>query len=211
MTKILADQLTFRKWLVKQLTVSRWSAPLDESEADLAARLGVQVAVLREAKALRDQELKKRSRSGLALGSRRYIGHDYAEIRVWMPRSIWKDWVEVCKTLRVESGTALRSVLHAFLLDPKRPTSTAQAWVYRGKKVVRLPKDVGIGPKTRIPRGAQIALDHHADSWGVSPSAVVRGAVIDFLEGRVRRIKMVAFAELWGDPDRYLKPEEFKR
>lgn len=206
-----ANQQTFRAWLVKQLTLSRWSAPLDEPKVALAHRLGVQVAVLREAQALRDQELKKRGRAGVVRGRRRYIGHDYAEIRVWMPKSVHRDWLEVCGALRVEPSVVLRSLIHHFLLSPRRPTVTAPSWFYHGEQLpTALRKGPRQGAKTRIPRGAQIALDHHADGWGVSPSAVARGVVTDFLEGRIQRIKMVAFAELWGDPDRYLKPEEFK-
>ena len=206
-----ANQQTFRTWLVKQLTLSRWSAPLSEPEADLAVRLGVQLEVLREAQAIRDQELKKRGRAGVVRGRRRYVGHDYAEIRIWMPKSVHLVWLEVCAALRVESSVVLRSLIHHFLLSPQRPTVTAPFWLYHGEQ---LPTATRKGPrqggKTRITRGAQIALDHYADGWGVSPSAVVRGVVTDFLEGRIQRIKMVAFAELWGDADRYLKPEEFK-
>lgn len=207
------DQLAFRAWLVKQLTLTRWSAPLALSTAELAVHLGVQVSTLEEAQALRDSELNKRAQGGVTRGRRRYIGSDYAEVEVRMPRSLHAEWREFCAARQVEPGTVFRSIIHHFLLDPKRPSSTSRKWIYRGKV---LPMDwmkkehLKLKARARITRGAQIALDTHADAWGVPPSAVLRGLLMDFLEGKILRMKMVAFSELWGDAERYLHPEKFK-
>lgn len=211
--KATDDQLTFRAWLVKQLTLTRWSGTLDMSLDDLAVCLGVQVAVLREAQALRDGELKKRGNAGVTRGRRRFIGHDYADVEVRMPRSIHAAWREFCKSRQVEPGTVFRSIIHHFLLAPSRPTNTTSKWIFRGKLVTidwMNKAEVGFKARARIPRGAQIALDTHADRWNTEPAAILRGLLTDFLEGKILRMKMVAFSELWGDPDRYLHPEKFK-
>jgi len=209
--KAADDQLTFREWLVRQLTLTRWSAPVDISPLDLAVRLGVRLDVLREAQAKREGELKKRGAVGVVRGRRRYVGHDYADVGVYLPKPIEADWVAICRTLRVHRGTILRSLVHHLLVTPARPRVTSESWVYRGE-VLRI-QSGGKGlarARARITRGAQIALDHHADSWNVTPTAVIRGIITDFLEGRTHKLKVIAFSELWGDPDRYLHPEKFR-
>ncbi len=207
------DQLAFRAWLVKQLTLTRWSAPLSLSTAELAVHLGVQVSTLEEAQALRDTELKKRAQGGVTRGRRRYIGSDYAVVEVRMPRSLHAEWREFCASRRVEPGTVFRSIIHHFLLAPQRPSNTSRQWLYRGKILPMAwmkQEEIKLRAQTRITRGAQIALDIHADAWGVPPTAVLRGLLTDFLEGKILKMKMVAFSELWGDAERYLHPEKFK-
>ncbi len=205
------DQPTFRAWLVKQLTLTRWSARLDMADEALAEHLGVQVSVLLESRALREAELKKRGLGGRVKGKRRYVGTDYAELAVGMPRSIYDEWRAFCTARQVEPGTVFRSIIHHFLLHPARPPYT-QSWIFRGRLVSMGPwSSKGHEPRarTRVTRGAQIALDTHADSWNLRPAALMRGLLIDFLEGKILKMKMIAFSELWGDPDRYLHPEKF--
>jgi hypothetical protein len=204
-----ADQLKFRTWLVKQLTLTRWSLPIDLDEKEQAKRLGVQVDVIREAQQARDSELKHRGNGGIARGRRRYIGSDYCSIYVRIPPAIRKDWVEMCAALKLEPSTVLRSLIHQFLSNPLRPQLTSSTWLYRGA-VQRVKKGHECPMvRTRITRGAQQALDTHADNWSVTPTGIIRGLLTDFLEGRTKKLKIVSFAELWGDPDRYLHPENF--
>src|SRR5580692_7533517 len=182
-----ADQLKFREWLVKQLTVSRWSAPLGMPIPELCELLGVQESVLLEAMALREGELKRRGKGGIVHGRRRYVGSDFGRVQVIMPKSVHADWVELCKAFRVIPGTVFRSLLHHFLLDPKRPPVTTKAWLYRGK-VISIPgKSARLHATARITRGAQVALDYHADLWSITPTTLARGVLTDFLEGRVSR------------------------
>lgn len=204
-----ADQQTFRAWLVKQLTLTRWSLPLRAGEEESSRLLGVRVDVLREAAAARDAELKRRGKGGIARGKRRYVGHDYAALEVRMPPPIWKIWLELCGLLQIEAGTVFRSLIHHFLLRPERPKTTARTWVYRGQ-IYPLTHDRQVRrPRCRVTRGAQMALDTHADSWNVTPTALMRGLLTEFLEGRTKQLKIVSFGELWGDPERYLHPEKF--
>jgi len=206
-----ADQLRFRDWLVKQLTLSRWSAPRGMPIPELCIELGVQESVLLEAIAIREQEIRKRGKAvpSSVRSRRRHVDHDFTIVQVTLPKKANEDWVLLCKALRVQRGTVLRSLLHRFLLDPKRPQVTATAWVYRGE-VIHVPRVPQLIARARLTRGAQVALDWHADRWGISPTALTRGILIDFLEGRTARLKIIGFGELWGDPDRYLYPEKFK-
>jgi hypothetical protein len=202
-----ADQLVFRQWLVRQLVATRWPTTAAPS-LPLAQELGVQLDVLAEAYELR--QAVTRSRGKPAHRGGQGVRNDYAMVRVYTPPAVHKDWLQYLKVIRISSGALLRSLVHHFLLDPIRPTTTTPSWHYRGE-IYQLKISEGrlSSIPTRITRGAEVALDHHALLWNVSPTSVLRGLVIDLLEGRTKRLKIVGYSELWGDPDRYLHPEKF--
>ncbi len=128
-----------------------------------------------------------------------------------MPRSIHEEWTAFCRARQIEPGTVFRSLIHHFLLAPARPSNTGSRWLRNGVIVpIPWPRKKALRARTRITRGAQVAFDTHADEWNVPPMALARGILGDFLEGKIPRVKMVAFSELWGDADRYLHPEKFR-
>lgn len=210
--KEYADQVKFRDWLVRQLEVTRWSASKGTSLSELASELGVTLPVLEEAIARRELALARSGKPRRSHSKRLTARSDYAIVRLTMPNAVYADWKEYVRVLKTSPSTLLRSLLHGFLLDPARPTTTTSAWHYRGG-VYRLESSAlrrkRQGAVTRITRGAQIALDHYADLWNVPPTYVARGLITDLLEGRHLRLKIVSYPELWGDPDRYLHPEKF--
>ena len=210
MTEGRNNQLKFRTWLVKQLVQMRWSAPAGASTDRVARHLGVQVDVLEEVKRLREAELPVRGRLRSARQKRSLYRTDHANIRLTMPAAIQAAFREYIGVLRIGGSALVRSLLHHFLsTGGRRPTTTSQVWHYRGG-VHKISRGHCPAVNTRITRGAQIALDHYADTWGVTGNGIVRGLVTDALEGRVQgRFRIVAFSELWGDPDRYLHPEKF--
>ncbi len=208
-----ADQLKFRAWLVRQLELTRWSAPADLPLPALAQELGVTLPVLEEAIARRESALQRAGKPRRVRGKRLMDRSDYAILRVTMPGPVHTDWQEYVRVLRTSPSTLFRSLVHSFLLAPIRPTTTTRSWLYRGgtyqleSSGLRRKRQ---GVVTRITRGAQIALDHHASLWNVPPTYIARGLIVDLLEGRaLRRLKIVTYPELWGDPDRYLHPEKF--
>jgi hypothetical protein len=210
MNKFHADQQAFRAWLVKHLTELRWSAPIGLPLPDLAVRLGVQEDVLREAQALRAAELGRRGKAGIAHGRRRYVAHDFAIVQLEVPLVLKQIWLECCGIMRLEPGALFRSLLHRFLLKPERPQYIGTGWMFKGKRYVTVrAKRECSQIVTRITRGAQVALDTLADNWDTTPTALARGVVTEFLEGRTQKLKIVTFRQLWGDPDRYLHPEKF--
>lgn len=202
------DKVAFRDWLVRQLVATRW--PQEPATADLARELGVSYSVLEEAFELRGKLTSERGKTRPYHGGVRI---DHALVRIYMPRVVHKDWLAYRGILHISNGALFRSLVHHFLLDPQRPTTTSPAWHYRGAVYHITPKN-GQSNKlnicTRITRGAEAALDHHALGWDVSPSALLRGLTIDLLEGRVKRMKIIGYRELWGDPARYLTPEKFR-
>lgn len=203
------DQLTFRAWLVRQIQVLRWSSPAGESVADTAKALGVRKDVLEEAIAARELANQQAGKPRRALGKRALNRSDYALVRVTMPAPVHADWKRYCETLGVKGSAILRSLIHAFLLTGAKPTSLVSEWRYRGA-VYKLESSVTrlLTPSapTRVTRGAQRVLDEWAAHWCVRSAAIVRGLVVDLLEGRTRALKIVAYPELWGDPARYTWP-----
>jgi hypothetical protein len=200
-----ADKLTFRAWLVKQLKITRWSVIANESREDLANRLGVTREVLERATDERAEELMDRGKLPRQLGKRRFNQSDYFDLAVTMPPEIHAEWTLVCKSLHVSQSCVLRTLIHQFLLTKERPTTTGGTWLYRGRLHTIKPKGRQVA-KTRITRGAQIALDHYADRWNVTVTGIVRGIITDFLKPGAEplRFKLIAFSVMWGDPARYL-------
>jgi hypothetical protein len=205
MQSIHADKLKFRTWLVKQLKVSRWSIDAEEAPRDLANRLGVTFEVLVQAIEERAEERMARGQLPLQLGKRRFNRADYFDISITMPPRVHAPWTALCKALGVSSAMLLRSLIQQFLITGKRPTTIGKTWLYRGE--LHHIKPTGrLHAKTRITRGAQIALDDHADRWNTTATGIVRGIITDLLDRDTGplRLKIVTFAEMWGDPERYL-------
>lgn len=203
------DQLTFRAWLVRQLQMLRWSSPGDEPVAITARALGVQKNVLEEAIAARAAEIEERGKPRRALGKRALNRSDYALVRVTMPAPIYADWKHYCETLGVKPAAILRSLIHHFLSTGIKPSTLTSEWRYRGavyKLESSFSRRTTPSAPTRITRGAQQVLDEYAAHWGVRATAIVRGLLVDLLEGRMRALKIVAYPELWGDPARYQRP-----
>lgn len=205
-----AFRLTFRQWLVKQVVVLRWTAPPQATLPQIAEHLGVTVSVLEEAQALREAEARRRGKSPRAGGKRALFRTDQSIAHVTMPPEIRKAWLEYVAVLQITSSALLRSLVHHFLLTGDRPQSISRSWKYRGQ-VYKIKLSGNAEVSASITLGADVALSHYAALWGVKAMAILRGLVTDLLEGRVKKLRIVAFSELWGDPDRYLRPELFTR
>lgn len=203
-----SDQLTFRAWLVRQLQALRWSSPEGASVAESAKALGVQQDALEEAIAARALANQKRGKPRRALGRRALNRADYALVRLTMPAPVYAHWQSYCRTLGVAPAAILRSLIHGFLMTGQKPTTMTPHWRYRGEiyRLNRTIRSITPNSPTRITRGAQQVLDEYAELWGVRASFIVRGLVVDLLEGRTRALQIVAYPELWGDPNRYTRP-----
>jgi hypothetical protein len=199
-----ADQLPFRAWLVQQLKVSRWQLRAGESRQELANRLGVTLEVLEQADEERTDELLARGKLPRQLGRRAVNRSDYFAISVTMPVEVHAAWTEFYKTLRTTPSALLRSLIQHFFVTKQRPRIIRKTWQYEGRLHTIKPKG-RLHAKTRITRGAQIALDHYAEHWNTTATGIVRGLITDMLEGHAlpQRLRIIAFAEMWGDPARY--------
>lgn len=210
MRKDYAERLPFREWLVRQLMLAHW-APQSEnmSPAAMAEQLGVTESVFHEAIHRREEETLRRGRAPKKFGKYAIGRTDYSRIRLVLPPSVLADMDEYVRVLRVSKAVLFRSLIHRFLLHPERPTVLSRSWLYRGerhKTNMKLSKSFMVA---RLTLAAVAALEHHARSWNIPVTHLLRGLMIDFLEGRTKQIQMIGFRELWGDPERYLHPEKF--
>jgi hypothetical protein len=197
-----ADRMPFRAWLIKRLKTTRWTIASSESAEDLSLLLGVTRDVLEQATRERESEQKLPGRTGR--GS--LAQNEYSPLAVAMPPAVHRDWMEFCSALHVSSSALLRSLIHHLLVTRKRPTTTAPSWLYQGC-THRIKPTGRLHAKTRVTRGAQIALDHYADLWRVKPTAILRGLITDMLHARrlPLGLQIVAVSALWNDPARYLR------
>lgn len=210
MTNRHAWPVSFREWLVLQLLTTRWAVPSGLNHAQAAEYLGVTESVLTEAQALRSAEIARRGRPSSARRRRNAPRYDYAVLVLGMPPVIlaaWRAWVS---TLKISSSALIRSLVHHFLLSGQRPITIDHGWLYRGVTYRATGEEHDRKVITRVTRGARTALEHYADLWHVDVTRIVRGLMVDLLEGRVQRLKIVAYGEMWGDPKRYLEPEAFR-
>ncbi len=195
------DQLTFREWLVEQLKLSRWSVVSTETVADAARRLGVQEDVLQQA-------INERT-SGKRLHARRELA-EQRTLKLWVPEEIDRDFDAYCKILGVTSAIFFRSIAQSYLLNPvTTPAMLTGTWIYRNKRYLCHAK-TRTRLLARVSRGALLAIDHRAQQLSIPTAWLLKGLVIDVLEGRMRQIKIVLATDMWGDPKRYLNPELFQ-
>lgn len=201
----------FRRWLIGKIKRARWATFRSDDIDAIAVRLGVQPSVLEEAQAELNAERQRDGKLPAAIGTRqkltkrRYLDLD-------MPKPVFEDWKRYCELRQVLSSTLLRSVVHTLLSGPDNPTWTGRGWLYRGHRLVlesyfdsaRKRKGWPWNAKTDVTPGSIRALTARADACGAKYTALIRGAVIDLLEGRTKRLNIVTTASaMWEDENRY--------
>lgn len=201
----------FRRWLIEKLKRSRWVAIPGDSVERVSRRLGVHPEALAEAQAEFAEERRKEGKAPAALGTGRAVQGRRKQIDLDLPEVIQADWQRYCQLRDLSSSVLLRSVIHTLLSGPENPTWTGKGWWYRGRmhRLSNYKKVAAKGwwphnAKTDLTPGAVRALTIRADTLGCSYTALVRGAMIDLLEGRTRRLNIVtSVATMWEDENRY--------
>lgn len=193
MASIAQGQPAFRRWIVAKLAIQRQTWPA-APDAELAQWLGVTAEVLAEAR-----ELQRGLRT---FGDYQKVGIDQRQVRMAMPKPVFLALLELERIRDVPRTTLLRSVVHEVLCRPQLPTHPnyqgGHGWelggtVYRlerraaesGKKAHRC--DVACYVTT----GAFEALGLRASLHRTVPTALMRGALLDLLDGRVTEFETV--------------------
>jgi hypothetical protein len=111
----------------------------------------------------------------------------------------------------------LRSLVHRLLTLPEPPSHLRdKRWVYRGQQLRLCTERGGTGRgrfvtsiTAEVTPGAKQALVRRSRALGVRPTSLVRGAIIDLLEGRTKQLVIVGtVGDMWDDPDRYWREME---
>lgn len=203
------DYTLFRQWLVLKVKQSRWRAVAGEELETVARRLGVQPEVILEAQAALDADQAALGRSERVVGSPATYGVP-RRVDVNFPKPVWQDWEAYCKLRQLQHGVLLRSLIHTLLSGPDQPRWLGRGWVYRGHRLRMLSSDAKgkknwpYTAKTWITHGASRALVVRANVCGCTVTALMRGIVLELLEGRLERVLMASAVQaMWDDETRY--------
>ena len=206
----------FRKWLVKQLRGTAWVRMVRtrEDAEKLAPRLYLHPDALWEARQLHE---KQSAEQGLqpALG-RKKAGTAHPQIAVYFPKDRWEQWHTWCEEQHVDSSTALRAIIHAYLLGAWEPRWRTHRWVGRDGKPVALrivaweEEHKAAWPyreKALLTRGGMTALRRRAERINVKPATLVRGIILAAFAGHPAQVRPIDARAMWDDPDKYPMPK----
>jgi hypothetical protein len=200
----------FRRWLIDKVKRARWVTYTADTVDAVARRIGVQPDVITQAQAELAAERRAEGKMPTVLGTGRTQRLKKRQIDIDMPKDVHHDWLLYCKTRALPGSVVIRSLIQTLLSGPENPQWLGRQWRYRGR-ILRLtgykeyitrgwPHNV----KTDVSEGAARALTLRARSLGCTLAALVRGAVIDLLEGRTKRLNIVNSPDaMWDDETRY--------
>lgn len=199
----------FRAWLIERLATSRWPIYRDDTDERIAARIGVTVDVLREARELVRAREKKPDRRDARLGMPRAQPFARFHIFVEPPEAIYLDWAAQRRHRDQTNACLLRSVVHHVLrlkVQPDWVTGRRRdAWFYKGEWLGQ--KNIRAHSyriKTYVTEPCGRALTERARATHVTASAIVRWGVCAFLEGKFRKFQIVTSLDsLYNDAERY--------
>lgn len=206
----------FRRWLIAKLKQSSWSQVVGDDLETISARLLVRPEAITLAQRALDEDRRRLGRRQSQVGTGHSVALGY-EFEVGFPQSIHAEWLSYCRARDMTPTSMLRSVIHTLLSGPEQPRWVGRTWRYHGKRVpmsgyVKYRKAAKKWPyvtKAKIPLGARRALNRRAGALGCTPSALVRGAIADLLEGRTRRLSIVSSAQaMWDDEGKYWTMDE---
>lgn len=204
----------FRRWAKDRLKESVWVTYSGESLEKVSARLGLRPELLREAQKELSEERRAAGREPAKLGSRptARVHAILPRVDLVMPPAVDRDWRTYCRARRMSRAVVLRSLVHKLLSSPRQPSYIGPHWLYRGKIEKVVYARGGKKGKGRylhataspVTHGAHRALHLRARNNNVDPTTLVRGMVLDLLEGRIRELPICGqVREMWDDPKRY--------
>jgi hypothetical protein len=200
----------FRRWLVTKVKRSRWVTYNADTVELVARRIGVQPDVIKQAQDELAAERNAEGKAPVVLGTGRVKRRKRRQIDIDMPKAVHEDWLVYCRTRDMPGSVVIRSLVQTLLSGPDNPSWIGRQWRYRGrtlrlegyKQYIRSGWPYNV--KTDVSEGAARALTIRARLLGCTLAALVRGAVIDLLEGRTKRLNIVTSPDaMWDDEGRY--------
>jgi hypothetical protein len=177
----------------------------------LSKALGVRANVLKEASDRIDDEKRAqglRTRKGVKVNE---MG--WPQLELDFPERVYDDWLTWCELRAGRSTALIRGILHEYLLNTWEPEGTNSTWCYKGKLYVlnKRPweeKHHRAWPyreRIFVAVGAKHALHFRANRTNVSSTAILRGLVLEALEGKMDNIRPMDARSMFEDPLRYTK------
>jgi hypothetical protein len=202
----------FRRWIIAKLKESSWVVYHGEDLERVAERLGLRPELLREAQESLAEDCRREGREPVRLGKPNAKARGgRAFVDIVLPKRVHEDWQAYCATRELAASVLLRSLIHrALVFPPPAQRRCDRGWIYRGKYMpVCLERPEGGGRYVTsiaadVTPGAKLALARRSRKLGVMPSAIVREAIVDLLEGRTKQLAIIgSVGGMWDDPDRY--------
>jgi hypothetical protein len=191
----------FRDWLVEKVSRTGFMVYKDDSDEDIAGRIGVQPEVIQEARARYDARMiEERLPEGQKLGRRHIFKRHTNERELFLepPQKIFEDWCARRDAQRLTTAVLLRSIVHLVLQSKTQPAwirvSSRRAWIYRGEWLMREESRSKESRRCRLTtalsEGADLALRLRAERTRVSMSAIARWGVCLFVNDKLQTREM---------------------
>jgi len=199
----------FRRWLVDKLKASRWPRSTNDSIVKMAKLIGVRPEVLEQAQQELDEEAKQGGRRRCQVGApNRMRGVKRRKVEVQLPKRVYDDWISYCTLRQLPSPLVLRGLVHDLLTGPRQPTKMERKCYYRGRTYALTGYRYGTKwpyvAKTDVTEGAARALILRATASSTTTAALLRGLVLDLLEGRVQKVTVISSSSaMFDDETRY--------
>lgn len=193
---------TFREWLIDRIATTSYVHRVltDEQVTKLADEMGVAEDVLLEAR-VRYKLLRAQAGRQPPLGDKK-SGTRHKQITIEMPPEVYEAWKEEVAARGFLDDTALlRSVLHSYLLTSREPSKISRQWHFEGR--VLSAKHHSQRCRPLITQGAHRALRIRAAKAGCRPYAILRGLVLDVIDGHYQGVPLIDAERMYDDEKRY--------
>lgn len=187
---------------MRQLSQTKFASRRDDSDTTIAARLGVHVSVVREARELH-QAQHPDSPLGTVLRGERPSWWVYIE----PPEEIYLEWQATLERLGgLASTTLLRSAVHRVMQSKTQPAWVSlrkSAWYWNGKWLNQI-TDRRHRLKVDMNQAMFVALEQRALATKTWQASIVRWAMLMTLWQKLPGLKIVpGFAGLFNKPEQY--------
>lgn len=204
----------FRYWLIERVARTLWAKPSRTHgfREKWAEKLGLDPKLMQDANRFLAEDARRRGR--MPSMGQKVNEANHPQITADPPEVVARVWEHVCDREQIRSSALMRSLVHTYLLGSWEPQWINRSWRWRGR-IYRVPAEKyhqehhAAWPhrkRTFISPGALQALKRRAEYKSTSQRAILRGLMLEFLEGRVKRLQIVSTQQMWNDPDRYWSP-----
>ncbi len=201
----------FRRRLVSLLATTHWARIGPEEVERHAKGLGVAPEILQAARDVVDRERKKRGLKPIQ--GRKVNEATWPQLEIDMPEKVFDDWHTWCEMQQSTSNALLRGIIHAYLLGTWEPEWVSRHWRYKGSTLI-VPRR-GYEEKHRaawpyrervlVTTGAKRALIFRAARTNTTATAIVRGLMLEILEGRYGNVIPRDARSMFADVQRYTR------
>lgn len=201
----------FRSWLIERLAESKFVTYLDDTDEEVAARLGVRMDVLKEAK----ERFRRRAKDqGLDPDLQRfgykvvYGGESIYGCYIEPPQQIYEAWEALRDARKASDSSLFRGVVHAVLQVRTQPAWLSKqkinSWIWQGQWIGQVNiRAHNYRLACKISERASHALRERAIATHVKPSAITRWGVNLFVCGKLQAQVVTSPFAMYKDEQQY--------